>query len=200
MVPLRHGLIDETTFLSEVNTAARLGYANPFHHLTLREAARLYWTDFRAQRLPYVRGMFYLADLDARLRQSRRQHSLDEVVRQVHVQQRAGHQVDIQEWCAIVTRLLGQDERAQVQSLVFSPEGRPGDGTFGSRFTIKEMEVPLVEPRFDPATFPTRHVHGLVPGWPADRAGLRKGEPVQLPKYEEAANLNIGEELIVEVT
>lgn len=199
VLSLQHGLIDEHTFLSEVNTAARFGYASPFHDLTLHEAARLYWSDFRAHRLPYVRGMFYLADLDARLRQSPGRHSLDEVVRQVLSEQRAGQHVGVEEWCAIVDQVLDQDEQAQIQRLVYSGEARPRHGTFGSRFVIEESEVPVLEPGFDPSTFPARRVQGLVPGGLADRAGLRDGEPVQLPRYEEAINLNLGEELIAEV-
>jgi hypothetical protein len=199
VVSLRRGVIDDQTFLSEVNTAARLGYASPFHGLTLVEAERLYWSDFRAHRLPYVRGMFYLADLDARLRQHKEQHTLDQGVRQVLSKQRAGMHVGLAEWCAIIDDLLGEDERAKIGRFVFNPGGRPRQGTFGSRFIIHDTEVPIVDPGFAADTFPARQVHGLVPGGPADRAGLTQGETVQLPTYEEAANLNVGDELIAEV-
>jgi len=66
VLPLRSGMIDDDAFLRAVNTEAREAYANPRRGLSLRDAQREFFSDFLAHRLPYARGMFYLADLDSR--------------------------------------------------------------------------------------------------------------------------------------
>jgi predicted metalloprotease with PDZ domain len=67
VLPFRIGMLDEEAFLHAVNFEAREGYANPRRNLSLRQAQGVFFSDFLAHRLPYARGMFYLADLDARL-------------------------------------------------------------------------------------------------------------------------------------
>lgn len=206
-VARRRGVIDDDIFLAEVNTAARLGYANPFHDLTLDEAASQFWSDFRAHRLPYARGMFYLADLDARLRDADPGHGsrygsrygLDDLVRDVLRRQRAGEAVGLVEWCALVDSKLEGDERDAVQRMVFEPGGRPGRKTFSPGFTLTQIEAPIIEPGFHVDSFPAGRIIGLVAGGPADRAGLLEGESVELPTYETATHLEAGAPLIVTV-
>jgi hypothetical protein len=195
----RRNIIDVGTFASQVNTAARLGYANPFHGRTLHEAANHYWTDFRAHRLPYARGMFYLADLNARLQEADQGDGLDDLVRAMLRRQRRGEAVGLAKWCALVNERLGGDEHAEVRRMVFDPGGYPRPGAFGPVLTLGKTEVPIVDPGFHVDTFPTRQIHGLVTGGPADQAGLVEGEPAQMPTYEQAANLNVGEHLVVTV-
>ena len=67
VLPLRAGLVGEDAFLEAVNFEARECYANVRRDLGIREAQQVFFTDFMAHRLPYARGLFYLADLDARL-------------------------------------------------------------------------------------------------------------------------------------
>jgi len=131
VLPLREGILDEDAFLRAINLESRTGYANPRRHLTLHEASRLFFSDFLAHWLPYVRGMFYLADLDARLRvASSGERSVDDIVRQVVRRRRDGERFGLDEWCASVQETLPGQERHVLEALVFTGVGRPGRGTF----------------------------------------------------------------------
>jgi predicted metalloprotease with PDZ domain len=107
VLPLRAGILDDDAFLRAINVESRTGYANPQRHLTLQEAQRLFFSDFLAHWLPYTRGMFYLADLDARLKKATSgERSVDDTVRDVARRRRDGERVGIREWCTRVQDIL----------------------------------------------------------------------------------------------
>ncbi len=200
VVPFRAGLVDEEEFLRAVNDEARECYANPRRGLGVREAQALFFTDFWAHRLPYSRGLFYLADLDARLRRATRDHrGVDDVVRDVVRHRRAGERVGLEEWCERVEGLSGAPELPALDALVLSGTGRPGDGCFGPGFEQETVRVPLLDLGVDASTLVTRRVRGLVPGGAADRAGLREGDLLDLPRFAELLRLEPGAVLEVGV-
>jgi predicted metalloprotease with PDZ domain len=200
VAPLHAGLIEEADFLAAVNLEARECYANPRRDLTVREAQRLFFTDFLAHRLPYARGMFYLADLDARLRRgTSHTWSVDDLVRDVVRRRGAGEHIGIEEWCARVEVVLSVPEWPTLDALVFTGTGRPGDGCFGPRFVEETVDVPVLDLGWDHSTFLTRQVTGLRPGGIADRAGLNEGEVLDLPRYTEILRLDVGDVLDVGV-
>jgi predicted metalloprotease with PDZ domain len=201
VLPLRNGMLDEDAFLRAINTAAREGYASPRRHLSLREAQQEFFSDFLAHRLPYVRGMFYLADLDARLRRATTgRQSVDDLVRGVLRSRRAGQRVGIDQWCDRIQQTLPEEEMPIFDALVITGTGRPGEGCFGPRFATETIDVPVLDLGFDPSTLVTRRVQGLRPGGTADRAGLREGEIVDLPRYTEIVRMNAGDVLEIDVT
>jgi len=201
VLPFRTGTLDEESFLNAVNLEARECYANPRRVLTVREAQRLFFSDFLAHRLPYARGMFYLADLDARLRRATSgRQSVDDVVRGVLRRRRSGERVGIEQWCALVEEVLLEAEMPALDALVFTGVGRPGPESLGPRFDMQTIQVPVLDVGFDPSTFVTRRVRGLRPGGAADLAGLREGETLDLPRYPEIVSLNVGDVLEIGVT
>jgi predicted metalloprotease with PDZ domain len=201
VVPFRARLIEEDAFLAAVNLEARECYANARRDLTIREAQRLFFTDFLAHRLPYARGMFYLADLDTRLRRdtSGRQ-CVDDLVRDVVRRRSTGERVGVEQWCAAVEDVLSIAEWPELEALVFTGTGRPGDGCFGPRFVQETVAVPVLDVGWDHSTFLTRRIAGLRPGGAADEAGLLEGESVDLPRYLDILRLDVGDVLDVGVT
>lgn len=201
VLPLRHGLLDEEAFVRAVNLEAREAYANPSRDLHLRLAHQVFFSDFLAHRLPYARGMFYLADLDARLRSaSSGRQTVDDVVRFVVRQRRAAEDVGIEQWCARVQQVLPDAEMPILDAMVFTGVGRPRRDSFGARFERETVAVPVLDLGFDSSTLVSRQVRGLVPGGSADRAGLREGEIIDLPRYPEMIRLNVGDALTIGVT
>ncbi len=201
VLPLREGMLEDDAFLQAVNLEARECYANVRRGLTMAEAQPLFFSDFLAHRLPYARGMFYLADLDARVRRATGgARSVDDVVRDVVRRRRAGERCGLREWCDLVEGFLQAPERPILDDLVFTGVGRPGEGCFGPRFVQQAIEVPVLDLGFDPSTLVTRRVTGVRPGGIADRAGLREGEAVDLPRYPDLVRLDIGEVVRIGVT
>ncbi|WP_460526548.1 hypothetical protein [Flindersiella endophytica] len=201
VLPFREGMLEEEAFLGAVNLEARECYANPRRDLTIREAQQQFFSDFLAHRLPYARGMFYLADLDERLRRATSdRQSVDDIVRAVVRRRRTGERVGVQEWCASVEDVLPGAEMPILDALVLTGGEVAGKDCFGPRFESKEVQVPVLDVGFDPSTFLTRRVRGLVPGGAADRAGLREGETIDLPRYPEIVRLNAGDVLDIGVS
>lgn len=201
VLPFRAGMLDEDAFLSAVNFAARECYANPHRHLDVRQAQRLFFADFLAHRLPYARGMFYLADLDARLnRASSGRLSVDDLVRDVVRDRRSGEHVGLEQWCTRVEEVLPDPEMPILDALVVTGIGRPGKDCFGSVLEMATVQVPVLDLGFDASTLMTRRVRGLVPGGVADQAGLREGDVIVLPRYPEIVWLDAGDVLTVGVT
>jgi predicted metalloprotease with PDZ domain len=193
-------MLGEDAFLAAVNLEARECYASVRRHLTMREATPLFFSDFLAHRLPYARGMFYLADLDARLKTATSgQHGVDDVVRDLMSRRRAGESVGIEQWCARVQEVL-PDERPALEAMVHSGVGRPGERSFGTELAMRTTDVPVLDLGFDASTLVTRRVRGLVPGGAADRVGLREGETIDVPSYPEIVRMNAGDDLHVGVT
>ena len=196
VLPLREGLLDEEAFLRAVNLEAREAYSNPRRNLHLRQAQQLFFSDFLAHRLPYARGMFYLADLDARLRPRPQANSPSMTSSgSLCEARRAGERISIAQWCARVQEVLPDAEMPIMDALVFTGVGRPGKDCFGPRFERETVQVPVLDVGFDPSTLVTRQVRGLVPGGAADRAGLHEGEIIDLPRYPEIVRLNVGDVL-----
>lgn len=201
VLPFHAGMLEEEAFLRMVNFAARQCYANPRRDLTIQQVQQVFFSDFLARRLPYVRGMFYLADLDERLRRATMgRQSVDDVVRDVVRRRRTGERVGVQEWCARVQEALPVAELPILDAMVFTGTGAPGKDCFGPRFGRETVQVPVLDVGFDPSTFVTRRVRGLVPGGAADRAGLREGEIIDLPRYPEIVRLDVGDLLDIGVT
>jgi predicted metalloprotease with PDZ domain len=200
VLPRRAGMLDEDAFLEAVNFEARECWANPRRDLTVREAQQLFFTDFLAHRLPYARGMFYLADLDARIRRATTgRQSVDDVVREVVRRRGSGERIGLQQWCALVEDLVSVAEMPRLEAMVFTGVGGPGEDCFGSGFVHETVEVPVLDLGWDPSTFVTRRVTGLRPGGVAAEAGLREGEVLDLSRYPEIVRLDVGDVLDVGV-
>jgi hypothetical protein len=194
VLPLRAGMLDDAAFLEAVNFEARECYANPQRGLSIQQAQELFFSDFMAHRLPYARGMFYLADLDARLRrETSQQVGVDDLIREVVRDRSAGERVGIEGWCARVQNILQASEMPHLNDLVLTGAGRPSEDVFGPQFEMETVKVPIPDFGFDSSTLVTGHVRGLVPGGAADRAGLQEGEHIELPRYPEIVRMNVGD-------
>lgn len=145
LVPLREHQIDAATFAEQVNRASVTAYAGPLRHLTGAEAHALYWSDLRAHRLLYARGMFYLADLDARLREATGgERCVDDLVKSLRQMQAGGRAAGRDEWCAMATELLGPDE-AQKFEAAADGRARLGARTFSPELQQQTVDVTVLE-------------------------------------------------------
>lgn len=140
LLPYRAGLITTSEYLALMNERGEAYYTNPLQTLTNAEAAEQFWADKRAQRVPYGRGLFYLVDLNAKLRDATGR-SVDDLVLAVMERQRSGETVGVAEWIELVTAELGESGRADFEALRNGSWIIPDPGALGPRFDREESVI-----------------------------------------------------------
>lgn len=142
MLPLRAGLISVETALSEIQRRTDDYYRNPTRHLENMEAARICWQDRRAQRLPYGRGIFFLANTDVKIRQATNgAKTLDNVVLRIQELDRAGVTLSNQVFLDTVKELSGLDVTADWEIMRTGTHFAPLPGSFDGHFDVEEIEA-----------------------------------------------------------
>lgn len=173
----RAGAIDDDEWLKRVNERLSGYYTNPYRRATNAEAAKAFWLDSRAQRVPYGRGFTYFMKVDAQLRAaSGGRRSLDDLVLEVLRRQRKGEAVGLQAWKDLVVRELGPGARDDFEGMV---EGRtivPAADALAPCLKLEKIAERPLERGFQDVN--TAVVTKLVAGSNAERAGLREGDRI----------------------
>ncbi len=143
MLPFRAGLIDREALLKEIQKRTTAYYTNPTRHLENLAAAKICWQDRRAQRLPYGRGIFFLANTDVKLRQATSGRvCLDDVVLAIVDKDRAGVALGNEVFLATVKALGGIDVREDWETMRTGGHIVPLEDAFDRQFRLKEVTVP----------------------------------------------------------
>jgi len=173
----REGLITPQRFVDLWNDMLRAYALSPVRTMSGAEAAKAFWTDPDAEKLPYQRGALLAALWDERLRA--KSDSLDAVLRAQA--QSAATQVDASPVDLFIAAMAerGLDVRPDIAA--FAERGDPialGADTFAPCAELTEVSTP----RFDLGFTPKLGADGLYtvtalrPGGPAQRAGLGEGD------------------------
>lgn len=177
----RAGVTTLDQFQHEVNERAAGYYTNPYVRLTNREAAKIFWSDWSAQRVPYGRGFMYLAKVDAQIRaRSRGKRSLDDLVVPMFETKKAGEAPSIDDWVKLLTAEIGPQAKRDYDEMAAGKLLVPPNNSFGPCFKVaRHKERPYVL-GFDNASLngQPKIVKGLVKGSAAAAAGLRDGDEV----------------------
>lgn len=177
VLSLRAGVIGLDKFLSVINSHAADYYGNPFVALTNQQAGEKFWSDARAQRVPYGRGFMYLAKVDAEMRtKSHGTKSLDSVVLDVLNHQRRKEKFGLADWRALVVKELGPSAGGEYDDMVAGKLITPPQGSFGRCFkVVNESERPF-DLGFDEMRLGV--VNNLRPDSAAAEAGIRENDTI----------------------
>lgn len=181
LLPWRAGLIDDEAFLADLNETAGRYYTNALIGTPNDEIPGGFWRDTRIRVLPYDRGSLYFAKVDADIRAaSHGARSLDDVVRTMLAERRAGRKMDFALWTRLLQRELGEAGIAELEAMLGGAVVLPPADAFGPCFTRVQKPLRRFDLGFDPAVLvsPERIVRGLKPGSAAARAGLREGDRI----------------------
>ncbi len=142
MIPLKNGLITKEQALQQIQKRTDGYYTNPTRHLSNLEAAKICWQDRRAQRLAYGRGIFFLANTDAKLRRATAgKAGIDDVVLDILAQGKRGVTLGNEVFLDAVRRIGGidvtEDWRVMHASGHFAPDG----DSFGGLFDVAEEKA-----------------------------------------------------------
>ena len=146
VLPYRAGLSSPEDVRSQVEDRAFKYYSNPMRALSNEALAALYWQDRRTQRVPYGRGFFYLANVDAEIRRaSGGAHSLDDAVKEILLRRQSGGKPTPEDWLKIVSDLTGRDARPAYDAMAAGALIAPDPEIFGGMFAIEKTRVTLQE-------------------------------------------------------
>ncbi len=143
MIPLRAGLITKETALEEIQKRTDAYYTNPTRHMENMEAARICWQDRRAQRLPYGRGIFFLANTDVKIRQATEgEKGIDDVVLAILEMDRKGEVLSNELFLKTVKEIAGIDVSEDHRMMCNGEHFAPLSDAFDGYFTAEEKEMP----------------------------------------------------------
>ena len=144
MLPLLFGMASPEETLQQIQERTDRYYTSPVRHLTNMEAAAQSWTDRRTQKIPYGRGFFYLAGLDARIRQvTDGRQSIDVVAFELNKLWLSGQAGTNEDFLRIAGDLAGCDLADGFRSMSAGEAFAPDPDSFGGYFECRE--VPAVE-------------------------------------------------------
>ena len=142
MIPLRAGLIDKETALFEIQKRTESYYTNPTRHMENIEAANICWQDRRAQRLAYGRGIFFLANTDAKMKAATQgRYGIDDVVLGILEKERQGNEVSIDTFFELGGTFSGIDIRSDYESMRTGEHFAPLPDSFDACFQVEEVEA-----------------------------------------------------------
>ena len=143
MFPFRMGLVSKEATLREIQTRTDNYYTNPTRHMENIEAAQICWQDRRAQRLPYGRGFFFLANTDVKIREATGgKYSIDDVVLFILEQGRKGVTLGNQVFLDTVKEIAGLDVTADWEVMRTGGHIVPLPGCFDGHFNVEPKEIP----------------------------------------------------------
>ncbi len=181
LLPWRAGLISQQAFLDDLNSTAARYYTNALIATPNDRIAEGFWKDTRIRVLPYDRGSLYFASVDSEIRAaSQGKRSLDDLVRQMLAERRAGHAMDLALWKKLLGQELGAKGLADFDAMLAGGTLLPPSDAFGPCFKRVTKPLKRFDLGFDPLILvtPDRVVKGLKPGSAAEAAGLRDGDRI----------------------
>jgi len=137
---LRSGLAPVCDYERDINESASVYYASPYKNESAEALARLGFSTGigrgSAQRIPYMRGSLYFADVDSRIRAaSGGRRKLDDVIMALFERRRKGEQIDAEDLVEAFVKELGPKARTEFESVIVRGETIvPQSGAFGPCF------------------------------------------------------------------
>lgn len=181
LLPWRAGLIDDAAFLRDLNDTAARYYTNALIATPNDAIAAGFWRDTRVRVLPYDRGSLYFAGVDADIRAaSNGERSLDDIVRRMLAERRAGRPMDQKLWESLLSAELGESGLDGFRRMLSGETVLPPPEAFGDCFSRTQIPLRRFDLGFDPDVLVSddRLVSGLSDDSEAFRAGLRNGDRI----------------------
>ncbi len=184
VLPLRAGLLSPQKFLDDLNQSATRYYINSLVSAPNEEIGKRFWEDTRIRVLPYDRGSFYFAVVNAQIRKaSAGKRSLDDLILDLVRRERRGEEFDGAAWVAMVEKEVGPLGKATYDAMLAGAVMLPDSDAFGPCFERTTARFRRFELGFDGKSLTShpRIVTGLVAGSAAAQAGLRDGDEIVYP-------------------
>ena len=136
LLPMRGGFDPVDEYGRSVNEAFRSYFTSASRNLSADSIARLGFGDEEIRHIPYLRGSFYFADLDAKIRAaSGGARDLDAVLGDLSERREHGERFDHDAWTRTVVREIGPEARDRFEAVILRGETIvPASDAFGPCF------------------------------------------------------------------
>lgn len=155
--------------------------------MSSEESRRTFFSNWYAEKIPYLRGFAYLLLVDARLRRASgitdaaKPSPLDDVVVKLAKRWRRGEVIGQKDWLRGIGKILGNEVDLQ-RELRATLEGGIvdlSDAFVGSpENKFKPTQQRILEFGFGRLSLSTRVVEGVVPGSNAEKVGVQNGDKI----------------------
>lgn len=177
-LPWRAGMSTTEQYLRDINLTAARYYTSAEINSDEDRIIPNFFTNPWLINLGYDRGALYFAILDGQIkRASGGKRSIDDLIRQMVVKQRAGEDIVEKTWTDIIGKEIGEQALVVHRSMMSGGIIVPESGDFGPCFRRVPAQIRRYEQGFMPRTVDgKRVVSGVVTGSEAEKAGLKDGE------------------------
>lgn len=138
LLPLRAGLADIEETARQITSKAARYYESALRLMSNDELAEIYWSDRRAQVVPYGRGLVYIANVEAQLKRANR-GSIDEI----SVRYQKDHPMEPENWVGFLLERLGEPAIVEFEEMKAGKLIVPDEEAFGGLFTATEISVEI---------------------------------------------------------
>lgn len=139
MLPYRGGFVDSEFTVARLNNKIRDRYLdNIYREMPNMEIPKIQWKDRRAQTVPYGRGFFYLANLEAKLKRLGK-GSIDEIVRKHGIM----NPMTPKEWEMFIYEKLGEEGVREYEDMKAGKIPAVEDDLFGEEIITVPHQVEL---------------------------------------------------------
>jgi len=138
VLPFRAGIVDAAETARHINEKLGRYYESPLRTYTNAELAKIYWSDRRAQPVPYGRGMAYLANTDAALRRAHA-GSLDDFAK-LHL---TTNPCEPEDWVRFIHEKLGDTGDAAFAAMKAGELIHPDEEAFGEAFAVRDKIIEI---------------------------------------------------------
>lgn len=142
LLPMRGGFITVDEYVRQVNADFQAYFRSPSRNLSADSIVKVGFRDEDTRHIPYLRGSFYFADLDVKIREaSGGRRTLDRVLRELFEARARGQRLDHDLWIRTVVREAGPSARDDFEAIVLRGERTvvPPAGAFGPCVTRREV-------------------------------------------------------------
>jgi hypothetical protein len=119
LLALRAGYTSVEEYARDVNVAMKEYYGSSALNMTAEQITAVGFTNNQVREMPYVRGAYYFADLDARIRaRSGGRRKLDDVLLPLFERREKGERFDHDAWLALLGKELGPEAQQQFKDVI----------------------------------------------------------------------------------
>jgi predicted metalloprotease with PDZ domain len=180
-LPWRAGMVSTEAYLRDINLTAARYYTNAEIDAAEEKIEPNFFKNTWLNTLGYDRGALYFAILNGKIRRaSGGKRSLDDLIRVMVRDGKAGDGLGEAAWLDLVVKELGEDGRRLHADMLAGRLMLPEPGDFGPCFTRTTAKFRRFELGFEPKSLvgDVKTIRGLKPDSEAARAGLRDGDVV----------------------